>query len=231
MASTPELQHTVGKTAGFTGTALHTGEKVTLKLHPAPVDHGIKFRRKDLQDEPTIDAKIDNLKTVERATTIGEGPVRVHTVEHVLAALWAMGVDNTVVEMDANEPPIGDGSAQPYVDLIRKAGVTAQEEPRKFFDVRDTMHVESKTGALLVLLPNDKFRISCTQAGPNNQFTQFLSLELTPSIFEREIASARTFVYYEDVKPLMDKNLIKGCSLENAIVVRGEAVLSREILS
>src|SRR5204863_460637 len=108
MASTPELQHTVGKTAGFTGTALHTGEKVTLKVHPAPVDHGIKFKRKDLQDEPTIDAKIDNLKTVERATTIGEGPVRVHTVEHVLAALWALGVDNAVVELDANEPPIGD---------------------------------------------------------------------------------------------------------------------------
>src|SRR5438067_12769102 len=172
MASTPELQHTVGKTAGFTGTALHTGEKVTLKVHPAPVDHGIKFKRKDLQDEPTIDAKIDNLKTVERATTIGEGPVRVHTVEHVLAALWAMGVDNAVVEMDANEPPIGDDSTQPHVDLIRKTGITAQAEPRKFFRVRDTMHVESKTGALLVLLPDDKFRISCTQAGPNNKITE-----------------------------------------------------------
>src|SRR5881396_3741003 len=138
MASTPELQHTVGKTASFSGTSLHTGEKVTLKLHPAPVDHGIKFRRKDLQDEPTIDAKIENLKTVERATTIGEGTVRVHTVEHVLAALLAMGVDNAIVEMDTNEPPIADGSAQPYVDLIRKAGVVAQEEPRKFFGTRDT---------------------------------------------------------------------------------------------
>src|SRR5881296_2299427 len=230
MAVTPELQHTVGKSAGFSGTALHTGEKVTLRLHPAPINHGIKFKRKDLQDEPTIDATIENLKTVERATTIGEGSMRVHTVEHVLAALWAMGVDNAVVEMDANEPPIGDGSAQAYVDLIRKAGVTAQEEPRKFFDVRETMHVESKTGALLVLLPDDKFRISCTQAGPNNQFSQFYSMEVTPTIFEREVAPARTFVYYEDVRPLMDKNLIKGGSLENAIVVRGDAVLSKEPL-
>src|SRR5437667_3630032 len=230
MPASPELQHTLGKTSGFSGTALHTGEKVTLRLHPAPVDHGIKFKRKDLQDEQTIDAKIGNLKTVERATTIGEGPVRVRTVEHVLSALWAMGVDNATVEMDANEPPIGDGSAQPYVDLIKKAGVTAQEEPRKFFDVRDTMHVEAKTGALLVLLPDDKFRISCTQAGPNNQFTQFLSIEVAPAVFEREIAPARTFVYYEDVKPLMDKSLIKGGSLENAIVVRGEAVLSKEPL-
>jgi UDP-3-O-[3-hydroxymyristoyl] N-acetylglucosamine deacetylase/3-hydroxyacyl-[acyl-carrier-protein] dehydratase len=225
-----ELQQTVSKTASFSGTALHTGEKVTLKLQPAPADHGIKFKRKDLQEEPTVDAKIENLKMVERATTIGEGAVRVHTVEHVLAALWAMGVDNAVVEMDANEPPIGDGSAQAYVDLIKKAGVTAQEEPRKFFNVRDTMHVESKTGALLILLPDDKFRISCTQAGPNNRFAQFLSMEVAPAVFEREIASARTFVFYEDVKPLMDKNLIKGGSLENAIVVRGEAVLSKEPL-
>src|SRR5438045_1853939 len=229
MAST-EFEQTVGKIAGFTGTALHTGEKVTLRLHPAPVDHGIKFKRKDLQDEPTIDAKIENLKTVERATTIGEGSVRVHTVEHVLAALSAMGVDNAIIEMDANEPPIGDGSAQPYVDLIKKAGVMAQEERRKFFDVREPMHVQSKTGALLVLLPDDKFRISCTQAGPNNRFTQFYETEITAAIFEREIAPARTFVYYEDVKPLMDKNLIKGGSLENAIVVRGEAVLSKEPL-
>src|SRR5438105_10257648 len=169
---TPELQQTLARTVAFSGTALHTGEKVTLKLHPAPVDHGIKFKRKDLQDEPTIDATIENLKTVERATTIGEGSVRVHTVEHVLAALWAMGVDNAIVEMDANEPPIGDGSAQVYVDLIRKAGVVAQEELRKFFDVRETMHVESKTGTLIILLPDEKFRISCTRAGPNNRFAQ-----------------------------------------------------------
>ena len=230
MASTPEFQHTVGQTASFSGTSLHTGEKVSLKLHPAPVGHGIKFKRKDLQDEPTVDARIDNLKTVERATTIGEGPVRVHTVEHVLAALSGMDVDNAIVEMDANEPPIGDGSAQPYIDLIKKAGVTVQEEPRKFFDVREPMHVESKTGALLVLLPDEKFRISCTQAGPNNRFAQYLSMEITPAVFEREIAPARTFVFYEDVEPLMEKNLIKGGSLENAIVVRGEAVLSKEPL-
>ncbi|MEY2487407.1 MAG: hypothetical protein QOH39_3055 [Verrucomicrobiota bacterium] len=226
----PEFQHTVGKAASFSGTSLHTGEKATLKLQPAPVDHGIKFKRKDLQEEPTIDARIDNLKTVERATTIGEGSVRVHTVEHVLAALSAMGVDNAVVEMDANEPPIGDGSAQPYVELIKKAGVVPQESVRRFYEVRDPIHVESKNGALLILLPDDKFRISCTQAGPNNRFTQYLSLEITPATFEREIAPARTFVYYEDVRALMDKNLIKGGSLENAIVVRGDAIMSKEPL-
>jgi UDP-3-O-[3-hydroxymyristoyl] N-acetylglucosamine deacetylase/3-hydroxyacyl-[acyl-carrier-protein] dehydratase len=225
-----EVQQTLAKAAGFSGTALHTGEKVSLKLQPAPADHGIKFKRKDLADEPMVEAKIDNLKTVERATTIGEGSVRVHTVEHVLAALAGMGVDNAVIEMDANEPPIGDGSAQPFVDLIKKAGVTAQEAPRKFFEVREPMYVESKTGAMLILLPDEKFRVSCTQAGPNNRFTQYLSTEITPAVFEREVAPARTFVYYEDVQPLMDKNLIKGGSLENAVVVRGEAILSKEPL-
>ncbi len=230
MSSTPELQLTFAKPAALSGTSLHTGEKVTLKVQPAAADSGIKFRRKDLPEEPTIDARIENLKTVERATTIGEGSVRVHTVEHVLAALSAMGIDNAIVEMDANEPPIGDGSAQPFVELIKQAGIIAQEAPRRFFDLREPIHMESKSGAILVLLPDDKFRISCTQAGPNGRFTQFFSTEISPAIFEREIAPARTFVYYEDVRPLMDKNLIKGGSLENAIVVRGDAVLSKEPL-
>jgi UDP-3-O-[3-hydroxymyristoyl] N-acetylglucosamine deacetylase/3-hydroxyacyl-[acyl-carrier-protein] dehydratase len=230
MPSTPEFQHTFAKAATLSGTSLHTGEKVSLRVQPAPPDSGIKFKRKDLQEEPTIDARIENLKTVERATTIGEGSVRVHTVEHVLAALAAMGIDNAIVEMDANEPPIGDGSATPFVELIKKAGVVPQEMPRRFFDVREPIHIESKTGSLLVLLPGEQFRISCTQAGPNGRFTQFFSTEISPAIFEREIAPARTFVYYEDVQPLMDKNLIKGGSLENAVVVRGEAVLSKEPL-
>ncbi|PYL75884.1 MAG: 3-hydroxyacyl-[acyl-carrier-protein] dehydratase FabZ, partial [Verrucomicrobia bacterium] len=106
----------------------------------------------------------------------------------------------------------------------------AQEAPRRFFDVREPIHVESKSGSLLVLLPDDKFRVSCTQAGPNNRFTQFFSAEISPALYEREIAPARTFVYYEEVAPLMEKNLIKGGSLENAIVVRGDAVLSKEPL-
>jgi len=149
-----EPQQTLARTASVSGTSLHTGEKVTLKLQPAPVDFGLKFRRKDLQDEPTIDATIANLKTVERATTIGEGSIRVHTVEHVLSSLSAMGVDNAIVEMDANEPPIGDGSARPYVELIKKAGIVAQETPRRIFDVREPIYVETKNGSLMVLLPD-----------------------------------------------------------------------------
>ncbi|MGI8819591.1 MAG: bifunctional UDP-3-O-[3-hydroxymyristoyl] N-acetylglucosamine deacetylase/3-hydroxyacyl-ACP dehydratase [Chthoniobacterales bacterium] len=230
MPATPELQHTLGKPASLSGTSLHTGEKVMLRLQPAPVDHGIKFKRKDLPDEPTIDATIENLKTVERATTIGEGAMRVHTVEHVISALSAMGVDNAIIEMDANEPPIGDGSAAAYVELIKKAGVVPQESARQVFTVPEPISVETKNGSVLVVLPDEKFRVSCTQVGPNGRFTQFFSTEITPAIYEREIAPARTFVFYEDVQQLMEKNLIKGGSLENAIVVRGEAVLSKEPL-
>src|SRR5689334_3029344 len=230
MPSVAELQHTLGKAAALSGTSLHTGAKVSLKIQPGPVDSGIKFKRIDLQDEPTIDATIANVKTVERATTIGEGSIRVHTVEHVLSALSALDVDNAVVEMDANEPPIGDGSAQAYVEAIRKAGVVPQEAPRHVFHVREPMSIETKNGSMLIILPDEEFRISCTQAGPNGRFTQFLSTAITPAIYEREIAPARTFVYYEDVQPLMEKNLIKGGSLENAIVVRGESVLSKEPL-
>ena len=225
-----EFQHTLAKAASLSGTSLHTGAKVSLKIQPAPSNSGIKFKRKDLQDEPTIDATIANVKTVERATTIGEGSIRVHTVEHVLSALAGLGVDNAVVEMDANEPPICDGSALPYVEAIRKAGVVPQETQRLLFHVREPISIETASGSLLVLLPDDEFRISCTQAGPENRFTQFMSTSVTPAIYERDIAPARTFVYYEDVQSLMEKNLIKGGSLENAIVVRGESVLSKEPL-
>jgi UDP-3-O-[3-hydroxymyristoyl] N-acetylglucosamine deacetylase / 3-hydroxyacyl-[acyl-carrier-protein] dehydratase len=224
------FQHTLTKSASVSGSSLHTGERVTLTLHPAPPGHGRKFRRKDLPDEPTIDARIENVKTVERSTTLGEGNVKVHTVEHVLSALAGLGVDNALIEMDANEPPIGDGSAQPYLELIKKAGVSQQEAPRPEYVVNEPIHIETKTGALMTIVPDPGFRISCTQVGPEGRFTQFFSAEITPEIYEKEIAPARTFVFYEDVKPLMDKGLIRGGSLENAVVVRGESVLSKEPL-
>jgi UDP-3-O-[3-hydroxymyristoyl] N-acetylglucosamine deacetylase/3-hydroxyacyl-[acyl-carrier-protein] dehydratase len=114
--------------------------------------------------------------------------------------------------------------------LIKKAGVVPQEAPRQIFTVAEPMHIETKGGSMLVVLPDDKFRISCTQVGPNGRFTQYYSTEITPAIYEKEIAPARTFVFYEDVQALMEKSLIKGGSLENAIVVRGDAVLSKEPL-
>ena len=164
------------------------------------------------------------------STTIAEGNIKVHTVEHVLSALAGMGVDNALIEMDANEPPIGDGSAQPYVELIKKAGIAEQDVYRAEYEISEPIHIETKSGSLMTIVPDPAFRISCTQVGPEGRFTQFFSTEITPAIYEKEIAPARTFVFYEDVKPLMDKGLIKGGSLENAIIVRGESVLSKEAL-
>ena len=224
-----EKQRTLSSSARLTGTALHTGEKVNLTLHPAPVGHGFKFKRSDLPDDPIIEARVENVKTVERATTLVEGNVKIHTVEHVLSALAGMGIDNALVEMDSNEPPIGDGSAAPYVGMIKEAGIVEQEAARSYLEPREPIVVQSGE-SIIMILPDSKFRISCTQVGPNGRFTQYLSAEMNPDFYEREIASARTFVFYEDVKPLIDKGLIKGGSIENAIVAHGETVLSKEPL-
>ena len=223
-------QQTLTKCASLSGSSLHTGEKVTLTLHPAPPGHGRKFKRRDLADEPVIEARIDHVKTVERSTTIVEGNAKVHTIEHVLSALAGMGVDNVLIEMDASEPPICDGSAGPYVELIRRAGIVDQGVARAEWEITEPIHLETKSGAIMIALPDAKFRVSCTQVGPEGRCTQFMSTEITPAIYEKEIAPARTFVFYEDVKPLMDKGLIKGGSLENALVVRGEQVLGKEPL-
>ena len=222
-------QRTLASSASFTGSTLHTGENVTLTLLPAPAGHGFKFQRIDLPDEPLVDAAAVHVKTVERATTLVQGPVKIHTVEHVLSALAGMGVDNALIQMNSNEPPICDGSAAEYVALVKKAGIVDQDAPRRFLDIREPVAIE-RNGSTLVILPDTTFRVSCTQVGPEGRFTQFLSAEITPEFYETEIAPARTFVFYEDVKHLMDKGLIKGGSLENAIVARGDSVLSKEPL-
>ena len=136
--------------------ALHTGEKVTLTLHPAPVGHGFKFKRSDLPDEPIIEARVENVKTVERATTIVEGNVKIHTVEHVLSALAGMGLDNTLVEMDSNEPPIGDGSAAPYVGMIKQAGIVEQGAARAYLEPREPIIVQTGE-SIITILPDAKF--------------------------------------------------------------------------
>jgi UDP-3-O-[3-hydroxymyristoyl] N-acetylglucosamine deacetylase / 3-hydroxyacyl-[acyl-carrier-protein] dehydratase len=225
-----ENQRTLAKSASLTGSALHNGGRVTLTLHPASVGHGYKFRRTDLPDEPVLDALVDHVKTVERATTLVQGNAKIQTVEHVLSALAGLGVDNALIEMDANEPPIGDGSAAPYVALIREAGIIDQEAVRSPFEPAEPVHLETGNGSIMSVFPYHGLRISCTQVGPSGRFTQYLSLEINPEVYEKEIAPARTFVHYEDVKHLMEKGLIKGGSLENALVIRGESVLSKEPL-
>lgn len=214
----------------MTGTSLHTGEQVTLTLQPAPENFGFKFRRIDLEDKPFIPALVEKVQKVERATTIAEGGVNVHTVEHVISALAGMGVDNAIIEMDANEPPIADGSSMPFVELIKSAGLHEQSTARCVFEVREPIYQETRDGTILTIVPDKKFRVSCTNVGPNGRFTQYFSTEITPETYEKEIAAARTFVYYEDIAPLMEKGLIKGGTLEAAVVIRGDTLLSKQPL-
>jgi UDP-3-O-[3-hydroxymyristoyl] N-acetylglucosamine deacetylase/3-hydroxyacyl-[acyl-carrier-protein] dehydratase len=223
-------QHTLAKTVSLSGSSLHTGEEVTVTLHPAPVGTGRRFRRLDLPDKPTVQAHIALVKEVERRTTLVDGAATVHTVEHILSALAGLGVDNALIEMDASEPPICDGSAKPYVELIQAAGVQDQGQPKTVWEITEPLHLETKSGSLMTVVPDNHFRISCTNVGADGRFTQYQSFVITPDCYVKELAPARTFVFYEDVKPLMDKGLIKGGSLENALVVRGEQVLSKEAL-
>ena len=224
------VQHTLAGQATLEGTSLHTGQKVTLTLKPAPEGHGFKFRRIDLPDQPFINADVDKVQTVERATTLAEGSVKVHTVEHVISALTGMGVDNALIEMDANEPPIGDGSSLPFVELIKKVGTLAQTAPRKVWEIREPIHLETGDGTIITIVPCKTFKVSVTNVGPEGRFTQYFSSEVNPTTYEQEICQARTFVYYEDVKPLLDKGLIKGGSLESAVVIRGHEIMSKEAM-
>jgi UDP-3-O-[3-hydroxymyristoyl] N-acetylglucosamine deacetylase / 3-hydroxyacyl-[acyl-carrier-protein] dehydratase len=223
-------QTTLAGSASLAGISLHTGKKVHLTFKPAAANTGYVFRRTDLPDEPTITVHADNVKQAERATTIGEGNVKVHTVEHPLSALRGLGVDNAIIELDSNEPPIADGSAEPYVKLIEKIGIAALDAPKKFFELKTPVCITGKNGAYIAALPYDGFKISCTNANHTGYFTQYKSVDIDPEMYRQEIARARTFVFYEEVEPLLEKGLIKGGSIENAIVIRGESVLSKEPL-
>ena len=184
-------QQTLAGTATLKGASLHTGEKVSLTLRPAEPNEGFRFRRIDLKDQPFIRVEAHRVENAERATTISEGGIKIHTVEHVISALTGMGIDNAVIEMDSNEPPIGDGSALPFVELIRKAGIAGQGELRRVFEVREPIHLETKEGSLLTLVPDKRFRVSCTQMGPNGRFTQFNSFP--PPSWRRAQAPASTW--------------------------------------
>ena len=224
------FQHTLAAPATLVGTSLHTGQKVSLTLKPAPEGHGFKFRRIDLADQPFIHANVENVQTVERATTLAEGSVKVHTVEHIISALTGMGVDNALIEMDANEPPIGDGSSRPFVTMIQQVGLLAQSAPSRVWEIREPIHQETADGSILTIVPCKTFKVSVTNVGPEGRFTQYFSTEVTPATYAQEICAARTFVYYEDVKPLLEKGLIKGGSLESAVVIRGNEIMSKETM-
>ena len=208
---------------------MHSGNRVTMTLLPAPPNTGIRFRRADLEGKPEIEARIENVLDNNRSTTLAKGNTRVHTVEHLLATFAGYGIDNAMVELDANEPPVGDGSAQEYCKLIQAAGIVPQDEQREPYVV--TAPIELEMGeTVMTLFPDDVFKISCTSADKQGRFTQYHSLEVSPRTWEKELAPARTFCFFEEIEYLIKNGLIRGGSLENAVVIRDDAVLTTEPL-
>ena len=196
---------------------------------PAPPNSGIRFRRTDLEGKPEIEAGVDFISATNRSTSLAKGGAKIHTVEHVLAAFAGRGVDNAVVELDANEPPIADGSAREYVKMIQAAGVAPQDEPREVFRLLSPISYEKDETSISVF-PHDGLKITCTSADSKGRFTQFFSLEVTPETWERELSGARTFCFFEEIEYLIKNGLIKGGSLENAVVIRDDAILTTEPL-
>ncbi|MGA2176187.1 MAG: bifunctional UDP-3-O-[3-hydroxymyristoyl] N-acetylglucosamine deacetylase/3-hydroxyacyl-ACP dehydratase [Verrucomicrobiota bacterium] len=222
-------QQTLRQPASFSGAGLHSGARVNMTFLPAPPNSGLRFRRADLEGKPEIEASVDFLSATNRSTSLAKGNAKIHTVEHVLAALAGRGIDNAVVELDANEPPIADGSAREYVKMIHAAGVAPQDEPREVFRVQTPILFEKDETSISVF-PHDGFKITCTSADAKGRFTQFFSVEVTPETWERELADARTFCFFEEIEYLIKSGLIKGGSLENAVVIRDDAILTTEPL-
>ncbi len=222
-------QHTLKNPATYAGVGLHSGNRVALTFLPAPPNHGIRFRRTDLEGRPEIEARAELVVDTQRSTTLAKGQVKIHTVEHVLAALAGAGIHNAVVEIDANEPPIADGSAREFARLLRDAGSVAQSESIEPFKI--TAPIELTVGETqMAVFPHNGFKITCTSSDRGGRFTQFHSLEITPESWASEIAHARTFCFFEEIEFLIRNGLIKGGSLENAIVIRDDAILTNEPL-
>jgi len=222
-------QQTLNRPATFSGIGLHSGNRVNMTMLPAPANSGVRFRRVDLADKPEIEARVENVTETNRSTTIAKGNVKIHTVEHVLAALAGLGVDNAIVELDANEPPIGDGSSREFCKIIQTAGITPQAEKRNPFTPSEPIEMESGE-TMMTLFPDDNFKITCTSADKRGRFTQFFSTEINPKNWETELSHARTFCFFEEIELLIKNNLIKGGCLENAVVIRDDAVLTTEPL-
>jgi UDP-3-O-[3-hydroxymyristoyl] N-acetylglucosamine deacetylase/3-hydroxyacyl-[acyl-carrier-protein] dehydratase len=222
-------QQTLNRSASFSGIGLHSGNRVNMTILPAPANSGVRFRRVDLDGKPEIEARVENVSETNRSTTLAKGNVKVHTVEHVLAALAGYGIDNAVIELDANEPPIADGSSREFCKIIQAAGILPQPEKREYFT--PTEPIELHLGeTVMTLFPDEQFKITCTSADKRNRFTQFYSTAVTPKTWEMELAHARTFCFYEEIEFLFKNGLIKGGSLENAVIIRDDAVLTTEPL-
>jgi UDP-3-O-[3-hydroxymyristoyl] N-acetylglucosamine deacetylase/3-hydroxyacyl-[acyl-carrier-protein] dehydratase len=222
-------QRTILREVSLSGNALHTGEPVTLTMKPAPAGHGIVFKRVDIAGQPDLRPRVDLITDLVRATTIQSGHAKISTVEHVLSALHGCGIDNVLVEMNAGEPPIMDGSAKPYVNLILEAEPVEQDAERQYFALDQPVSV-TRGNSSMIALPADALRISCTSADDRGIHTQHLSLTIDPDTYITQVAAARTFTVYEDIEELIKLGKIKGGSLDCAIVIKGDKIISKEPL-
>jgi UDP-3-O-acyl N-acetylglucosamine deacetylase len=214
-----EMQKTIASEATYQGVGLHTGRKCKITFKPAPANFGIKFIRTDLPGQPVIPALVENVVDVIRGTTIGlDDDVRVYTIEHTLSALFGLEIDNLIIEVDDNEPPVGDGSSYFFVDVIKKAGIKTLDQPKKFYSV--STPVEYQTNQTLIRFePGQGLEIECevNYDHPliNNQKMTFRHGD----DYSKLVAPARTFCFDFEIEALKKKGLAKGGSLDNAIVV------------
>lgn len=222
-------QRSLLREVSIKGNALHTGDAVHMTFKPAPINHGIVFKRMDLHGHPELKPRIDQVTDLVRATTIQVGHAKIHTVEHVLSALHGCGIDNLLIELDASEPPIVDGSARPFVQLIESGEPVEQDAEREYFSLTDTISV-TRGNSSVIALPYDGLKITCTSADDRGIHTQHLSLVIDPDVYTAQVAAARTFTIYEDIEELIKLGKIKGGSLDCAIVIKGDKIISKEPL-
>jgi len=215
-------QHTLKSNISFHGVGLHTGEICTMNVIPAEGGHGYKFQRTDIDGQPIIDACTKNVISTLRNTSLGKDEVEVHTTEHILAALYASGVDNALIQLNGQEVPILDGSAEMFTQAIEKAGTKELEEDRLFYKVRKNISfIDKKRGVEMLIVPNEEDELRLTVMVDYKSpilGTQYARLE-SLSEFSKEIAACRTFVFMKEIKHLAEKGLIKGGDVDNAVVL------------
>lgn len=213
-------QKTLGGSFSLFGKGLHTGLSLTVTFNPAPENHGYKIQRIDLENQPVIEAIAENVVETSRGTVLGKGDVKCSTVEHGMAALYALGVDNCLITVNGPEFPILDGSSLPYVQHIEKVGIIEQNSPKNFYVIKKKIEVrDENSDSSIIILPDEEFSIT-TMISFDSQYlsSQFATLD-DMSKFSTEIAPARTFVFVREIEPLLKAGLIKGGDLDNAIVI------------
>ena len=213
-------QQTLKGSFSLCGKGLHTGLSLTVTFNPAAENTGYKIQRIDVDGMPIIDAVAENVIDTQRGTVLGKGDIRISTVEHGLAALYALGIDNCLIQVNGPEFPILDGSAIMYVDKINEVGIVEQNAPKDYYIIRNKIEVkDEKTGSCITILPDDQFSITAMCSFQSKFInSQFATIDDVMD-FPKEIAPARTFVFVRDIIPLLQANLIKGGDLDNAIVI------------